>query len=239
MVMYDRSPSDTIRVVDWWDNGVGWLAHPDEEGDRVSHALVGNDGVWVFDPLDAPGVDDLLADLGEVVGIVVCSNTHSRDAAVFADRYGLPVHVPNWLESAQQKVDTPIIEFDRKLGESGFVFERVDPMPMWTEAVGYRESDRTLYVPDILLTTPSATVGDERLAVSLFFRPFPPRTSFEGFTPDRIIVGHGEGIFEGAEQALTQAFTTARPRFLQGVIKHAPAYSRAGIQQLREMASGR
>lgn len=206
---------------------------------RASHAVIGDDGVWIFDPLDAPGVDDLLANLGDVVGIAVCSNHHSRDATVFSERYDLPVHVPTWLDSAGEKMDAPLVEFDGTLGESGFVFERVDPMPMWTEAIGYRESDRTLYVPDILLTANSATVGDERLAVSLFLRPFPPKPPFEELKLEQIIVGHGEGIFEGATQALTECFSTARPRFLRGGVKHGPAYGRAGIQQLREMASGR
>ena len=45
-----------------WDGGVGWIAHPEERGRRASHAIRGEDGdVGVFDPLDAPGVDDLLA----------------------------------------------------------------------------------------------------------------------------------------------------------------------------------
>lgn len=236
MPMYDRNPPAGIQVVDEWDGGVGWLAHPDEDGERISHAVVGNDGIWVFDPLDVPGVDDLLANVGNVVGIAVFSNHHSRDAAVFAERYDLPVHVPTWLESAQKKVDAPVVEFDGTLGKSGFVFERIDPIPMWTEAIGYRESDRTLYVPDILLTARSATVGDERLAVNLFLRPFPPQSSFENVTPEQIIVGHGEGIFEGAKHALTTAFSTARPRFLRGIVKHGPAYGQAGLQGLREMA---
>lgn len=185
-----------------------------------------------------PSVDELLAGLGDVVGIAVFSNQHSRDAAVFADRYDLPVHIPTWLDSAKQKVDAPIIEFDGNVGESGFVVQRINPMPMWTEAIAYRESDQTLYVPDILLTAPSSTVGDERLAVSLFLRPFPPESAFAEFEPARIIVGHGAGIFDGAPQTLTDAFTTARPRFLRGIVEHGPAYGRAGFQQLKEMASG-
>lgn len=54
MPMYDRSQSDGFQVIDEWGTGVGWLAHPNEDGQRVSHAVVGDDGIWVFDPLDAP-----------------------------------------------------------------------------------------------------------------------------------------------------------------------------------------
>ncbi|MFB6081509.1 MAG: hypothetical protein ABEJ67_01680, partial [Halanaeroarchaeum sp.] len=68
------------RVVDEWDAGVGWQAHPEETMQRTSHALAVDGDVWVIDPVDAEGVDDLVSDLGDVVGVVVLLDRHQRDA---------------------------------------------------------------------------------------------------------------------------------------------------------------
>jgi len=66
--------SDEYREIDRWDRGVGWIAHPGETMQRASHALVGDDGgLWVIDPVDAPDVDGLLSEFGDVAGVVVCS----------------------------------------------------------------------------------------------------------------------------------------------------------------------
>ena len=54
--MYDREDSNGYRVVDEWADGVGWQAHPEEGGLRTSHAIHTAEGVWLLDPLDAPGV---------------------------------------------------------------------------------------------------------------------------------------------------------------------------------------
>jgi len=63
-----------LHEIDRFDRGVGWIAYPGEAMERASHAIAvpneesETDDVWVFDPVDAPGVDDLLADLGRSVG---------------------------------------------------------------------------------------------------------------------------------------------------------------------------
>lgn len=92
--MYDRSFPSEIEVIDRWEHGVGWMVHPDETARRASHAIQGNDGVWIFDPLDGPGVEELISDVGPVAGVALLSNHHARDAALFADRHGVPVHLP-------------------------------------------------------------------------------------------------------------------------------------------------
>jgi len=59
-----------LHEIDRFDRGVGWIAYPGEAMERASHAIAvpneesETDDVWVFDPVDAPGVDDLLADPG-------------------------------------------------------------------------------------------------------------------------------------------------------------------------------
>ena len=122
MVMYDRSPSAGYHLIDEFDDGVGWLAHPDETGLRASHTLVGReDRVWLFDPLEATGICDEIDALGEVAGVVVCSNYHARDAAAFARRYDIPIYVPSWLERVPGQLDgsAELERFNGAVGGSG------------------------------------------------------------------------------------------------------------------------
>ena len=232
MTTYDRGAPADLQAVDRWDGGVGWLAHPDEAGRRTSHAIRGEDGTWVIDPLDAPGVDDLLAGLGEVAGVAVLSNYHARDAGAIACRHDVPVHVPAWLERVPARIDAPVERFDGELGHSGFEVRRLAPFPGWVEGVAYRESDGTLYVPDVLGTAPLYTVGDERVGVYLLCRPFPPRRVLGDLDPDRLLLGHGAGVFEDAGEALADALAGARRRFPAALVGSGPAQVRALLDAL-------
>lgn len=224
--MYHRDESEAYLEIDRWERGVGWIAHPEEGGLRTSHAMVGEDGgVWVIDPLDAPGVDELLADLGEVTGVVVLSNYHARDGGVIADRHDVPVYLPQWLDRVAERVDAPIERYAQTLGSSGFVVHRCTPLPGWQEGIAYRQSDGTLYTPDVLGTGSDWTVGEERMALFVLARLFPPAV-LEQFAPERVLVGHGEGVFEDAAVALDTALTGARRRF-------PAAFRSSGIGQLR------
>ncbi|MFH5840683.1 hypothetical protein [Haladaptatus sp. CMAA 1909] len=228
--MYERDDADGVRVIDRWDGGVGWLAHPEEEGKRASHAVRGPDaGVWLLDPLDAPGVDALVSDLGEVVGVAVLSNWHARDAGAFARRHDVPVTVPRWLDRIEELVDAPVERFGTKLGDSGFRLRRLDPLPGWREAIAYRERDATLYVPDVLTTLPPWTVGDERMALGLPHRLRPPKSAFADLEPERVLFGHGAGIFEDSTTALTTAFSGARRRFPRALLTSGWSQIRAAI----------
>ena len=221
MPVYDRGEATDLRVIDRFDDGIGWIAHPGESGQRASHAIRGADGVWLFDPLDAPGVADLIAELGAVAGVAVLSNWHTRDAEVFADRYDVPVFLPAWMDRVPNRVDAPIERYDRELADSGFVVDRVDPLPGWHEGVAYRASDGTLYTPDLLSTR--WTVGTERISLTLPCRLFPPRELLGDCDPDRILVGHGDGISEGAAMALADTLDGARQRLPRAIIAQGPA----------------
>ncbi|SDY18241.1 hypothetical protein [Halopenitus persicus] len=213
MPIYDRRPSSEYEVVDRRDDGVGWFAHPNETGRRTSHAVVGNDGgVWLIDPIDAPGIDQELATLGDVCGVIVCSNYHVRDANGFAARHQVPVYCPSWLSRAASTLDSPVEPGTDTIGSSGFALRRCRPFPGWSEAIAYRTADHTLYIPDILGTAPLYTVAEERLGMYLLCRFAPPRAVFEGLSPQRVLVGHGTGIFEDASTALRTALDGARRR---------------------------
>ena len=205
--------SGTVHEIDRWDGGGGWMAHPAEETRRASHALVGDDGrVWVTDPVDAPGLDDYLAELGEVAGTVVCLDRHTRDADGIAERHGAPVYVADWMDRVPPKLDAPIRRFGDRLGDSGYLAFKVfdSRVPPWQEVGLYRPDEGTLYVPETIGTAPFYLGRGERLGVHPMRRPLPPRRALGSVSPERILCGHGTGVFEGATDALRQAVEGSR-----------------------------
>ncbi|WP_079255020.1 hypothetical protein [Halococcus hamelinensis] len=232
MSTYARGESPTFQPIDRFEAGVGWIAHPDEDGRRASHAICGNDGVWAIDPLDAPGIDDLLAEFGEVTGVAILSAYHSRDASAIAERHGVSVHVPQWMDRVVERITAPVERCTWSFGDSGFAIQRFVPFPGWSEAFAYRESDQTLYIPETLGTAPLYTVGAERIGVYLLCRPFPPQSYLLGTNPERILVGHGNGILENAETALTDALSNARRRFPAALLTSGRAQLRAAFEAL-------
>jgi len=218
MPIYDRDESDGFEAIDRWSDGVGWIAHPDEEGRRASHAIRGDDGVWLLDPIDAPDVDELIADVGDVAGVAVLSDYHARDAAAFARRHDVSVHVPAWIDRGADRTDAPIERFEGALGNSGFRAIEYDPFPGWTEAFLYRESDGTLYVPDSMAASVRPTIGDERIGLYLLVRLRPPREQLAGLDVERVLFGHGSGVFEDAAGALDYALANARRNFPRALV---------------------
>lgn len=208
MPIYDRSAAGGFEVVDEWSRGFGWLAHPDEGGERVGHAVRHDGAVWLLDPLDAAGIDERITGLGSVAGVVVCSNWHARDAGVFAERHGVAVHAPTWLSRIEDLVDAPIERFSD--GIAGFDSDRFAPLPGWEEALLYRERDGTLYSPDVLSRLNA--VGSERIGVTLPMRPRPPRDRLAEVEPERLLSGHGRGVELEATAALRTALEGARVR---------------------------
>lgn len=228
MPVYDRSAPDAPRVTEF-DGGIEWLAHPTETGRRASHLFTGSHGCWLFDPLDIPDLDDHIAAAGGLAGIAVLSNYHARDADAIATRHEVAVTVPPWLDRAADRLTAPL-ERSTTLGDSGFQLTRYNPVPGYEEAIAYRDSDQTLYVPDALGTAPFYTVADERLACYRLLRVRPPRALFEPFAPDRILVGHGTGVFTNATAALRDALAGARRRLPTVIRRH-------GLTQLRGVVS--
>jgi hypothetical protein len=229
--MYDRDPSNDYRVVDEWTDGVGWQARPEEGGVRMSHAVRADDGVWLIDPLDAPGVGDCYDHLGEVAGVAVLADYHARDAAAFARRHDVPVTVPTGLDRAVEQLDVPARRVTDSL--AGFDLRRLNPLRAWRETIAYRERDGTLYVPDVLSSGESFTVGNERLAPNILLRLFPPRDPFADLEPRRVLLGHGPGIFDGADAALTDALGNARRRFPRALVATAPRELKAMVDAVR------
>lgn len=241
VTIYRRDRSTGAETIDRWSDGVGWIAHPDERGRRASHAIRGEDGVWILDPVDAAGVEDAIADLGDVAGVAVLFDWHARDADVFARRYGVPVTVPAWLDRVAERTDAPIERCGVELGDSGFELRRWTPMPGWREALCVRESDRTLYVPESLATADPYTVGDERVGLDVSQRLFPPRDLLDDVDPARILVGHGEGLLESeadhpgeVARALEYALAGARRRLPRALVENGPTQVRSVVAAMRD-----
>ncbi|THE63970.1 hypothetical protein D8Y22_15285 [Salinadaptatus halalkaliphilus] len=230
---YERGQATDYREIDRWESGVGWLAHPEEAGQRASHAVCTAEGCWLLDPLWAPGIEDRLEDLPEpVVGVAVCSAWHARDADRFARIYDVPVFVPEWMGRVPERVDAPLERYRGDLADS-IRLERCEPMPGWSEAMLFWEDHETLYVPDSIGTIEAFTVGEERLGLELVRRLSPPR-QLRTLEPERVLVGHGEGILDDATRALEYALADQTRRFPRALLENGPASVRSIVDAVRE-----
>ncbi|MFB6074020.1 MAG: hypothetical protein ABEJ89_03315 [Haloarculaceae archaeon] len=221
MPLKATGPATEPREIDRWEGGVGWIAHPEEDIQRASHALVVDGDVWVIDPVDTPDLDERLADLGDVAGVVVLCDRHVRDAPAIARRHGVAVHVPVWMRGVVDDLDVPVELIRRTLGGTGYELYRLFDNPLWREGALYDDDSGALVVPESVGTVPDFLVGSERLGVHPALRLTPPRT-LRQFAPERVLVGHGAGVFEDATAALHDALDNARrraPRFYAETVR--------------------
>ncbi|WP_255196054.1 hypothetical protein [Halorarius litoreus] len=205
------SGAPELTEIDRRDDGVGWLAYPDETMQRASHALATDEGVYVVDPVDVEGVDELLAEFGDVAGVLVLLDRHLRDSAVVANRHDVPVYIPAWMTGVASKLDAPVERLGDELGDTGFDVIRVVDNAFWQEAALYRESDGTLLVPESLGTVDYFRTNSERVGVHPFRRLTPPR-KLQRLTVNRLLVGHGAGIDTDADAAVEDAVKHAQRR---------------------------
>ena len=228
-----NSYADGYREIDRFDGGVGWIAHPDEILQRASHALVtedesGGSEVWVVDPLDADNIDDLLAEFGTVAGVVVLSNHHWRDAAAIANRHDVAVYLPHAMRGVGKTLDAPVERVAGELADTGYEVLTVNFMTGWQE-FGLSDGE-TLVVAESIGTAPHFLTGEERLGVITALRLLPPQATLSGLDPERILLGHGEGVFKDATTALTDALSSSRRRFPRALVEN-------GSDQLRTLAA--
>lgn len=204
MALKADAPATNWREIDRWDGGAGWIAHPEEGIQRASHVVSVDGEAWVIDPVDAEGIDGLFEEFGEVAGVVVTVGRHQRDADAVARRHAVPVYAH---ESIRRSFRAPSRRFRHELADTGFRAVPVVDVPGWQEAALF-DGD-TLVVGDALGTTPYYLAGGERLGVQPVLRAFPP-AALRGFDPDRVLVGHGEGVLDDAGTALRDALASAR-----------------------------
>lgn len=220
MTLKSSGEANEWQEIDRFDGGVGWIAHPGETMQRASHAVVGDDGgVWVVDPVDVAGLDELLAEFGDVAGVVVLLDRHKRDCAGIANRHDVSVWVPSFMDGVASELDAPIERFDNALGTSGFVLHELINNAFWQEGILYNEQTGVLVVPEAVGTTDYFRTGDHTLGVHPVLRLLPPR-ELGRFEPERILVGHGRGISENAARSLAEAISGSRARTPRLLVKN-------------------
>ena len=195
-------------VFDRWDGGVGWMADADEPQQRTSHAIVDDGEVWLVDPVDFDGLDDLLASLGEVAGVVLLLDRHKRDCAGLADRYDVPVTLPGPLGTVAADLDGSTEAVSGTLGDTGYRIMPLHDSRYWREAALF--DGETLVVPETVGTSSFFVVRADRLGVHPLLRLFPPRKKLGPLDPVRILVGHGEGVMSEGGQVLQRALDRSR-----------------------------
>jgi hypothetical protein len=206
MPVRDDTPASDYAEIDRFDGGVGWLAHPDEKMQRASHAFATDAGVFLIDPLDAPGIDDLVAEFGNVAGVVVLLDRHGRDAGELARRHDVPVYLP---QDVDANIDAPTERLDGRLPGTDYELRRVTDFPGWHEAALW--DGETLVVPEAVGTADYFRAGSEALGVHPMLRVTPPR-SLGNLSPERVLVGHGAGVSEDAAGALRSCLRNSRRR---------------------------
>jgi len=220
MPMKGSGPATEWREIDRFETGdgddgvtggVGWVAHPEETMQRGSHALAVDGDVWVIDPVDAPGIDDLLSEFGTVAGVVVLLDRHKRDAGAVARRHDVPVYLPDVMADEAENIDAPVERFQGELADTGYETQTVVDNFAWTEVALFDRAQGVLVVPEAVGTTEYFLASGERLGVHPALRLKPPR-KLARLEPDRILVGHGGGIHEDATGALQDALSGARGR---------------------------
>ena len=188
---------------------------------RTSHAVETEEGVWVIDPVDAPGLDDELAELGEVVGVTLLLDRHKRDTAAVAERHGVPVSLPEALAGVADDLHTETEVYSRALPDTAFRTITVVDNRLWHEVALYDREGRTLIVPEAVGTVDFFRTGSERLGVHPGLRLFPPRKALGDLSPERVLVGHGPGVFDDAANALRVALSHSRksaPKYYAGLL---------------------
>jgi hypothetical protein len=166
---------------------------------RSAHALVSEGGVWLIDPFEDPPALAAAAELGEPAGVIQLLDRHNRDCETIAARLGVALErVPD------------------SLGADPFEVVPVISRRGWNEIALWWEAEQTLIVAEALGTAPAFALG-RPLGVHPLLRLIPPRGSLRGRHPQRILVGHGPPLEDGAAAALTEALARSRadaPRLL-------------------------
>ena len=191
---------------DFGTDGFGWVDA--EPMTRASHALAADGRVWLVDPLDWPEAIDRALGLGEPAGVIQLLDRHERDCAPIAARLSV------------RHVVAP-----DELSDSPFSFVPIVRRKRWRESALWWPQTRTLVTADALGTNPFFTAGKAPVGVHLLLRLTPPK-KLGALEPERILVGHGEGLHgDGTTEALRTALRTSR-RGLPGLLVRLPLAGR-------------
>lgn len=194
-----------VSFVDELDFALGRVAAEPRFLQRCSHAIAAGGDVWVVDPVFDEAALARVAALGAPAGVVQLLDRHGRDCAAVAAALGVPLHVvPETAPVGAPFAVLPLLRLRR-----------------WREVALWFSEQRTLVCADALGTARYYRAPGERLAVSPLLRLTPPRRLLT-VEPEHVLVGHGEGVHDGATAAVRDAVVLARRR--------APAWLWAGLR---------
>jgi hypothetical protein len=185
-----NEPGTQLSFCDEIEGGFGWQV--DERMQRTSHALGGEDGVWIFDPIAWDPALERISTLGKPAGVVQLLDRHKRDCAEVATLLGVPhFAVPDHELPALELI--AVVDF-----------------PFWHELAVWVPRQQALVCADALGTAPYFRARDEPLGVHPLLRLKPPRV-LGRYEPQHVLCGHGAGVHgPGTPAALRDALTTAR-----------------------------
>jgi hypothetical protein len=183
-------------------DGFGWIV--DDAMTRTSHALAAEGRVWLVDPLDWSEAIDRARALGEPAGVIQLLDRHDRDCAALASRLGV----------------THLVAWDDVRG-SPFELIPIVRRRWWRESALWWPGAKTLVTADALATNRFYTAGRAPLAVHVLLRLTPPR-ALGSLDPDRVLVGHGEGLLGPEAAAAVRAALRTSRRGLPGLLARLP-----------------
>lgn len=154
--------------------GVGWMAAEPAFMRRASHALAADGDVWLVDPVDGDGLEELIAPLGTVRGVLQLLDRHPRDCAALAERHGVPL----------------LVVPENGVPDSPFVVLPVAGRRWWREVALWWPGHRALVVPEALGTAPYYLAPGALVGVHPAMRLTPPAV-LGGLEPHHLLPGHG------------------------------------------------
>jgi hypothetical protein len=193
---------------DFGADGFSWIV--DEPMTRTSHALASDGKVWLVDPVDWPDAIERAHTLAKPAAVLQLLDRHNRDCASLAAQLGIP------------HVVAPVV-----LPDTPFECIAVKRMRRWEETALWWPGTKTLVVAEVLGTN-EFTIGgsDDRVGVHVLLRLTPPKM-LASYEPERLLVGHGEGVHgPAATTGLREALAHSR-RGLPGVLLRLPFAGRS------------
>ena len=198
-------PAATIRFCDETESRLRVDRLAAELLQRASARARSDGRVWLVDPVDGPGLEERVRPSASPPA----SSSSSTGTTATAPR--------SRRASASRTTGFP----SRGVPGSPFEVRTVLSLPGWREAALWWEAERVLVCMEALGTSRYFRGPDEELAVHPFLRLHQPRGLRDlarRLAPGHVLVGHGEGIHDGAAPALVRAVDTARrgtPRWLR------------------------
>jgi hypothetical protein len=172
------------------DLGLTWV----ERGGTVrsAHALRDGDRMWLIDPWEMPDAITRAVALGTPAGVIQLLDRHNRDCAAIAARLAVPhLKVPD------------------AVPDSPFEVLEVVENRLWHERALWWAAENTLIVAEAVGTVPVFAVG-RPLGMHPGLRLRPPERALTRHRPDRVLVGHGPPVLDGAAAAIDGALAGAR-----------------------------